>query len=81
MKLFLITYQMKFEEDKECLILEDTMLVPAKSAARAQKIFTSTVTRAGTLLMRFNQQRVMAPLKDLDGTLVVLTCTPYPPKQ
>jgi hypothetical protein len=73
MKLYQIQYTVTFGKGPSALCFPDTMVVPANTEAKSS--FIGTVERVGTLLMKFNDTRLMAPIRDLGGSLAIIGCS------
>jgi hypothetical protein len=75
MKLYQIQYTVTFGKGPSALCFPDTIVVPANTEAEAKSSFIGTVERVGTLLMKFNDTRLMAPIRDLGGSLAIIGCS------
>jgi len=47
MKLFLLTFEVKFKQDTNVLTIKDQMIVPEKTEASAKKRFLATIEKVG----------------------------------
>ena len=75
MKLFLLTFEVKFKQGSEVLTIKDQMIVPEKTEAAAKKRFLATIEKVGTILLRFNDStRILAPIRDFGGEVSITSC-------
>ena len=75
MKLFLLTFEVRFKQDTDVLTIKDQMIVPEKTEASAKKRFLATIEKVGTILLRFNDSpRILAPIRDFGGEVSITSC-------